>query len=219
MAFTAQDLFDRATLLLNDGNVRWTQAELLKWLNDGQRQVALLRPDACVVTGNIPMVAGVKQALPAAGLRLIDIYANANGGPVRLVDRDELDHGPTPNWRAAAQTADIENYMYDPLTPRLFMVYPPAINATNLDGSYAVAPTDCANAGATLGVDDIYADPVLDHMLWRAFSKNGKGQDPQKAMTYRNSRDASLGLRVQVDAAINPANAKQMQVGQNRGTK
>lgn len=220
MALTAQELFDRASIVLNDGGVRWVQAsEGLKWLNDGQRRVALLRPDACVTTGNIPLVAGVEQTLPAGALRLMDIYANANGGPVRLVDRDELDHGPEANWRSATQTADIEAYVYDPLTPKLFMVYPPAVNATNLRGSWSVAPTDCTSGASALGVDDIYADAVLDHMLFRMFAKNGKGQDPQKAGMYAASRDALLMGRTQVDGVINPAAAKQLQVRQTQGTK
>src|SRR3546814_10752016 len=46
---TAKSLITIAQTLLQDAtSVRWPRAELLGYLNDGQRETVLLKPEACV---------------------------------------------------------------------------------------------------------------------------------------------------------------------------
>ena len=74
------DVIDRAAIILQDAShVRYPEAELLKFFNDAQREVVLHRPDAKMVTADHDCVAGSKQALPATGLRLIDVVRNKDG--------------------------------------------------------------------------------------------------------------------------------------------
>ena len=52
MAITAQSLIRRVVETLQDNtSIRWPVAELVRYLNDGQREVAIYRPDAVRVSG------------------------------------------------------------------------------------------------------------------------------------------------------------------------
>lgn len=214
---TAQDLLDDWTTLLNDGGVRWTPAEGLRWLNESQRQVVALRPDASVVSVPLALVAGTKQSLPAGALRLIDMPRNTGGDEITAADRDEFDR-MVPGWhRADAQDA-VQHYMTNPLDPKRFYVYPPVTDGVSVEAVYSVPPADCATAASSLGLDDIYAPAVLDGMLHRAFSKNGKGADPAKARGYLESMIARITGRTQADGASTAGHTKAKQVLQAQGT-
>ncbi|MBX9850020.1 MAG: hypothetical protein K2X64_12050, partial [Rhodocyclaceae bacterium] len=60
----------RASTILQDATgVRWPEAELVGWLNDGQREVVQVRHDASVSNGAITLTANsTKQTLPAGSI-------------------------------------------------------------------------------------------------------------------------------------------------------
>lgn len=67
MAVTVQSLIDRARRALFDmTGVRWTDEELVDYVNDAQCQIVIFRPDAGARTGVYACVPGTKQDLGAA---------------------------------------------------------------------------------------------------------------------------------------------------------
>ena len=94
---TPSEIFARADDVLQDTSfVRWPQAERLRYLNDGRREMAVIRPDIYATTDVVTLVAGTKQALPAGRSRLFDVVRNINsdsspGPAVRIVEREVLD--------------------------------------------------------------------------------------------------------------------------------
>ena len=63
---TGESLIDRIQDILQDTtSVRWPEAELLRYINDAQREVTNLRPESTATTSNMVCVAGTKQALPS----------------------------------------------------------------------------------------------------------------------------------------------------------
>ena len=76
---TPSEIFARADDVLQDTSfVRWPQAERLRYLNDGRREMAVIRPDIYATTDVVTLVAGTKQALPAGRSRLFDVVRNIN---------------------------------------------------------------------------------------------------------------------------------------------
>jgi hypothetical protein len=81
---TAQQVIDRARHLINDvassfvAGLRWTDAELLQWLTDGQREIVTLKPEANPATELFIVVGGAprQQLDPAVADRLIRVEAN-----------------------------------------------------------------------------------------------------------------------------------------------
>ena len=83
MTVTAQTIIDRVrTQLIDEDAVRWTDAELLRWLSDGQRAVVAFSAGASSTTAVKAMVAGTRQSIPADGHMLLTIVRNLSADQV-----------------------------------------------------------------------------------------------------------------------------------------
>lgn len=206
----ASEIIDRARIILNDSDgVRWLDSEFFKWINDAQRVIALVRPDSVVANSTLTLVAGTKQTLPADGLRLLDVVRNitaegAGSRAVRHVDRDVLDT-QNPSWHTETGVQIVKNFVYDNRDPKTFYVYPPALSTSRLEVVYSKNPTDVVALGSTLAVADIYADPLLNYVLHRAYSKDADfAQNGNLAGAYLATFNSMLGLKTSKDAAFSP---------------
>ena len=103
---TGTNLLSRIKDTLQDTtSVRWPEAELLRYINDAQREIVNFRPESSAKTANVQLVTGTKQALPTDGLRLIKVTRNmsdASGGAtgkraIRIVNVDIL-NTQEPDW-------------------------------------------------------------------------------------------------------------------------
>ena len=211
---TGTNIVDRAAIVLQDTTgVRWPQTEeLLLWLNDGQREVVLRKPDAYAQNVVVQLVAGTKQSIPATGIQLLDVIRNMGTGgatpgrAITRIDREILDE-QRPNWHSETASAETKHYMFDPRDPKHFYVYPPQhATAGQVEEVYASSPTDLSALGDTITLDDIYSGVLLDYILYRAYSKDADltPTAPQRAISHYNSFLASLGAKGQVEQAINP---------------
>ena len=216
----ASDITSRARILLNDIDAtRWIDSELFKWVNDAQKLVAMMRPDASVATFVMTLIAGTRQTIPSGGFRLLDIVRNVTtvtgstpanqvvtvpGRSVRIVDREVLDT-QDPYWHTATGSAEIKHFIYDNRSPTLFYVYPPATTSAKLEVVYSVAPTDVAAAGDTLSISDIYQDVILNYVMYRAYSKDAEyASNAALAGGYLNVVNQMLGIKTQKDVAYSP---------------
>ena len=211
---TGQSLIQRAqTLIYDTTGVRWSPAELLGYLNDGQREVVLLRPEACVKNVSQQLTANsTKQPLPADGVSLVDVVRNmgANGTTagrvIRIVSREILD-AQYPNWHVDANAGgDVRHYTYDLRDPKNFYVYPKSPStAWYVEIVYSASPVDTDGVGAMIGIDDIYANALIDYILYRAYSKDAEyAQNGQLAIAHYTAFSNSLGVKTANDLQRNP---------------
>ena len=209
------NLIARAANIAQDQtNIRWPQAEWLDWLNDAQREVVLLKPQASVKNEPVQLTAGsTKQSIPANGIQLIDVTRNMGstgstaGTAIRITTREVLD-AQVPTWHSDANVAgSIKHYCFDPRDPKTFYVYPKAPSvAWYVECIYAANPTDCSLNGV-IQLDDIYANALLNLMLHRAYSKDAEyAQNAQLATAYYQAAMQSLGVKTQNEVASNPNN-------------
>jgi len=223
MTITAQSIIQRATDLLQDQtSVRWPVRELIRWLNDAQRSIVKARPDAMNTTATVTLAAGTRQdldnmSLTPAPAKLIEITRNmaatSTKGAVTLINRKILD-AQTPGWHNVTSGVNVIHYMFDGRDPKTFYVYPPATTLAQLELMYSAYPTDIADVadGVTytavtgnLSLPDIYADDVLNLVMYRAYSKDSEyAGDPNKAAAYLQMVTASLGAEVAATVAVGP---------------
>lgn len=204
----AVDLINRVSVTLQDPTfVRWTQEELLNYLNDAQRQIVLFRPDAKSVYLSFTCVNEPKQSLPADGLRLINILRNTDGRAITKVDRMILDV-QLPDWYETAAVADgVKHYVYDALDPKNFYLFPVPAADHQVDIVYAIAPvdieiTDFSTDTQVIGIDDIYANAIMDYMMYRAYQKDSEFANLNRAGVYFQSFTTSLGIKSQADGGL-----------------
>ena len=218
MATTVQSVIDRVQTVLQDTTgVRWpVVAELVLWINDAQREIALLKPDASAINETITLAAGTKQDIPSAGNRLLKVVRNmsaASGGTgkraVRLVDAEVL-NGQTPDWHDptvagdAAHTNIVKHYIYEESNPRNFYVYPGVSGAAYLEIIYSSNPTTVAQGG-NLSIPDIFANAVMNYVLYMAYMKDAEyAGNSQRANSHFALFTNSVTGKGQIDAITNP---------------
>jgi len=206
------DILDRATIILQDNtNVRFPNAELLKFFNDAQREVVLHRPDAKMVNIAFNLATGSKQTLPSSALRLIDVVRNVDGRAVTQVERRILDE-TLPNWHeTTAGTNKIQHYIYDPADPKNFYVFPQGASGTHsLEIVYSestpdITITDFVGDTTVISIDDVYSNCLLDYVLYRSYQKDSEfAGNAQRAMMHYQSFANALGIKTQADSAVTP---------------
>jgi len=204
----ASAIIGRCQILAQDTSaIRWTMPEWLMWLNDGQREVAIIKPSAFTKIGNVTLVAGTRQSLPADGVEFIEyIRSMGVGGTIpgsvaRKVQRRLMD-SQTPNWHSVSATAAPTHYIFDPLAPKTFYVYPPSLGTTQSEILYGASPPDVTAVSNVISLDDVYANVLLDYMLYRAYGKDNEFVgNAERSVLYRKAFETSLGLKQQADAS------------------
>lgn len=217
MAVTAQSVIQRVVGTLQDPtSVRWPVDELVRYLNDGQREIIMHRPDSKVTTAAVALVAGTRQAIAADGLKLLDVIRNTGGNKkaVRMVAREILD-AQTPGWHGLTGVTEILHFMFDARDPTVFYVYPPAAAAdASLEVVYAKMPTDVSQPGAgtqfddvtgNIDVPDIYANALADYILFRAYIKDSEyAGNAQRATAFYAAFANALGIEIKATLAAAP---------------
>lgn len=214
MAATVQvkDLIDKAEEILQDTtNVKWSQQSLLDYVNDAQREIVLIRPDANTSNEEFTLAQSAKQTLPADALRLLSLYKNASPTTktIQNIQKKVLDdtvsdwYGTTGNF--------VEYYVYDERDPKHFYVYPhPSGGGHKADIVFSFAPDkinipNFSTSTTVIGLDDIYANAIFDYMLYRAYQKDTESaSDLNRATLFLQSFQNSMGIKSQADTASSP---------------
>lgn len=206
MTTTVQSILNRAAALLSDEeHVRWPESELLEWLNDGQRVIAAgPASDAYVVRANITTVAGTVQSLPTNAIRLIDVVKNVSSGLPILQSDYAMVNILGGAWRSA--TAGVaENYFFNENNPKQFEVYPPAVAGQYIEIVYNAQPEN-ATATGNIIIDDMYAAPLIDYIVYRGCSKDTEdsANDLARATAFYRAFMMGVGMKDATDIRIEP---------------
>jgi hypothetical protein len=179
-SITAASVISKAAILLMDvPNTRWTRAEMLGWINDGQRQVTQLRPTANNVLVSVKLVAGSRQVIPPDGWLLLDIIRNMGadgltpGKAIRLISRELLD-AYNPDWHTISPAQVSQNYIFNIQNQITFYVYPPSDGTGFLEVNYSQIPPDLPNESALISVGDVFEPMLVDYVMYRCCSKDAE---------------------------------------------
>lgn len=208
---TAKSIIDKAAIqLLDPDNIRWTRAELLGWLNDGQRQITIMSPNATNKVATIKLTTGTRQSIPSDGWTLLDVIRTMGtdglkpGRAMRLVSQELLD-GFNPYWHSATPTTTPQNYVFDQQDQTIFYVYPPNNGKGYVQLNYSPAPADLAVETQTLLINDIFQTALLDYMLYRACSKDAEyAPGLQLATGYLQTFMGSMQVKGNMELANSP---------------
>jgi hypothetical protein len=227
MSVTVQSVIDRVQAVLQDTTgVRWpVTGELVLWVNDAQREIALLKPDASAVNTTVTLATGTKQEIPSGGNRLLKVVRNmsaSNGGAgkraIRLVDLSVLD-SQTPNWHDPATTGDaahtnvVKHYSYEESNPRNFYVYPGVNGNAYVELVYSANPAT-VTLSDNLSIPDIFANAIMNYVLYMAYMKDAEfAGNQQRAGSHYQLFTASVTGKGQIDAITNPNIERRAQMG------
>lgn len=208
----ASAIIAKAQVVLQDtAGVRWPLAELLGYLNEGQRAILTYKSNAYVRTRAVQLTTGTLQTLPDDAVQLFDVVRNMGqngttpGRAVRLTKRELLD-AQVPNWHAATPSSEVKHYMYAEASPRTFLVYPPQPPSAPgyVEMVYGAIPPEVAQNQA-IEVDDIYEIPLLDFMLYRAWMKDSEfNADGNRSTAHMQAFVTALTGKARNEAGASP---------------
>lgn len=199
-----------ATTLFDINGAKWNRKELLGWVNDAQRQIAIVDPTATNVTVAMQLAAGTRQSIPADGWTLLDVYRNMGtsgtvpGASLRVVLRRHLDLF-NPSWHSATQVTAPTEYLYDPNDKTKFWVNPPSDGSGYVEVNYSQTPPDLPAETSAISVNDVLEPMILDYVLYRACEKDGADSPgPEMAAKYKAAFVEGMSAKDSMQAATNP---------------
>jgi hypothetical protein len=213
---TAKSIIDKASIqLLDPSNVRWTRAELLGWINDAQRQIVIMSPNATNKVSTIKLDAGTRQSIPSDGWTLLNVirYMGTDGTKpgraVRIASQEVMD-AFNPNWHAATPSVVPQTYIFDLQDQTVFYVYPPNTGKGYVQINYSPDPTDLTAETQTINVRDIFETAILDYVLYRACSKDAEyAPGLTLASGYLQTFMASMGQKATSEKENSPTQSLQ----------
>lgn len=219
------DIVKRAQTILQDTtSTRWPLVEIQNWLNDAYKEIVIHRPDANTASATVSLAAGARQKAQDTAsinlpnlLRIIDVVRNTHAQSdmraIRRTDRRILDD-QRPQWYSETQNYTIQHYVFDDRLPHEFLVYPPAVAGTTVEMVYSSVPTphtltetQLSNTGTaeTIKLDDVYANTMLDYILYRAYSKDAEyAANGARAQAHFQAFATALGVKTTVDLQTSP---------------
>jgi hypothetical protein len=175
-----KDALARVSGLLNDLSpqyARWSEAELVRWLNDAQAAVAKYLPSASTRIDTIKLQPGTRQSIaviaaadckpgdgstpqaPIHGIQLLGVVRNMGddgvtpGRAIRFTDRDVID-AVNPLWHTKSD-ATVRSASFKPTSPKTFYVSPGVAGEVWAEVEYLAMPL-LIPAGGAPGLE-IYA--------------------------------------------------------------
>lgn len=225
MPIVAKDVLHRARAILQDaGSVRWMLPELCNWLDDALREIAFYKPSALSETVIMQLVSGTYQELPEGQqiLRvhrnitsLIDATPRVSGPAITPIVREVLD-AQMPNWHDTTFmpfSETVRHVISDLMNPRAFYVFPGNDGTGKIEITVSVQPepltrpsdvNDIEQYTAAIPINPIYMGPLVDFVLYRAFSKDMQfAGAAERAVAHYTNFQNSLNLRQQIEAMSN----------------
>jgi len=210
----AVTLTNRASLLLSDASqTRWLPVELLNWINDGQLEIVALVPNANPTTSTVTLAAGAKQSAPTGAIlinafvRNMGVGGTTPGLGIRQVTRKYMESF-IAGWLTETPSITVTHVAYDPEDSSTdFYVYPPqpASGMSSIEIVYSSLPTAISdlNIGTKITIKDMYANALLDYILYRAFAKDSEyGNQDGKSQSHYKMFSQSIGVKYTIDSSI-----------------
>ena len=201
------DILSRANIVLQDQDLRWSQAEKIQWVNDGHKAIVLMRPDAGMRTSDFTCVAGTLQDLTATNglpnlttftpVRLRSVVRNkpttGTGRSIRHEQQRVLDD-QLPEWHATASSTACQFYVHDQANPTKFYLYPAPAAGHKVEVVYSSVPATALASGDSIALEDLWAPVLLDYVLYRAYTKDSEytANMDRAAMHYKAFTEAIM---------------------------
>lgn len=183
--------------------LRWGGAVALDAVNEAQREIARLKADACTKKQSVALSPGIRQTIPAGGIRLISVIGNTGGRSVQKVEASELNR-QYPGWTSEAGSATIKAWMFDDSDPKAFLVYPQApATGASLDIIYSAIPETVLDTG-NISIGDEYKPSIEAYVVYRALSSSTSLADAGRAAQFYQLFLSTLGMSDKADLDVSP---------------
>jgi hypothetical protein len=169
---TPLDVITAARVAIQDTRVgfyRYTDADMLTFVNQTLTRMAVLRPDLFQVIVEWQLVPEqVLQSCPVDSHRLVEIFYVVGENAVQEVSRDMFDQS-YPSWISDGPDTPV-NFMRHPRNPNKFFVYPRPAVCCKVLGEYVQIPPPYALEEEIQVLPESYFAALVDGTVYVAES-------------------------------------------------
>jgi hypothetical protein len=217
MAVTGTEIATEARNRLSaPAGVRWTDAEVLAAINEGQTQAVALQPQANpVMTKAVMATSDTRQTFASLGItngiQFIRALRNwsADGTTVgRAVTKAPFSALETHNPTLHSETGtEVEHYDTSPFEPGVLYIYPKVAANKRLEVVYSAVPTALGSLAGNIGIADHYKPALVLYVMYYLLSKRVQGSQASNAQAaaYYQQFAQLLGAQGQVNASTDQA--------------
>lgn len=195
---TPAEIITAARSIIQDTLVpyRYSDADMLGYVNQSLKRMAVLRPDLFAEMGTFTTTPNtVMQELPAGAIRLLDIFYVDGGDAITEIDRESMSRS-YPGWvtEAAAQPV---NFMRHVKNGQRYFLYPRPVEGVVLVGEYAKSPPDYGMDEDISQPPDAFAPVLVDGVVYLAESVDAEHVNSGRAKLFLESFTQSLTVSLQ----------------------
>lgn len=175
---------------------RYSDTDLLGFVNQSLKRMSVLRPDLFGEIVTIPTTANTAiQSLPTDALRLIDIFQVQGGSVITEVDRETMSRC-NPSWMTEASGTPV-NFMRHVKNPERFFLYPRPSADIVLIGEYAKTPPDYTLNETITSPSDSFMPAIVDATVFLAESIDDEHVNSGRAKLFLDLFTSELGTALQ----------------------
>lgn len=175
---------------------RYSDTDLLGFINQALKRMSVLRPDLFGEIVSIPTTADTAvQSLPTDALRLIDIFQVQGGTVVTEVDREMMSRC-NPSWMTETSGIPV-NFMRHVKNPERFFLYPRPSAGIVLVGEYAKTPPDYTLNQTITSPSDSFMPTIVDATVFLAESIDDEHVNSGRAKLFLDLFTSELGTALQ----------------------
>lgn len=175
---------------------RFTDEEMLSFVNLALKRMAVLRPDLFAELGELTTTPNTPiQTIPTDGIRLIDIFYVQDGDAVLEADRESLSRS-YPGWATEAAGTPI-NFMRHVKNGEKYFLYPKPEAGIVLVGEYAKTPPDYDLNDTITSPPQAFKPVIIDGAVYMAESVDAEHVNSGRAKLYFDSFTSALGASLQ----------------------
>lgn len=206
---TPANVITEARKLLQDTQQpnRYSDADMVGYVNQVLRRMVVFRPDLFTVITSIPLTANtVIQSLPSDAHRLVEVYYINDYNAVTEVEREVLERA-YPLW--VSDPAGIPlNYIRHPRNATQFFLYPRPVSSLTATAEYIAIPSTYTLYDQIANLKDAYLGTVVDGVVWLASSIDDEHVSSGRAKLFYDAFVQSLGVDLQQRAVVDSENAQ-----------
>lgn len=183
----ARELTERIARDLGDEEgVLYSASRLLGYLDEAQRTLVMLRPDANAEVAAVELQANsTRQTIPEGACRFLGLTRNMGsdgvtpGYAIMLVERSALDAANSA-WHTRAGAAVVDNYAFNSDTPDTYYVSPPPAPGVHAEMEYAATPATLASSDDPVSLSSVWFGPLREYVMYLAYSENATDESQRQ---------------------------------------
>jgi hypothetical protein len=186
-------LLSARDVLLDNGSgpQTWTDASLLRWLNEALAAAVTLKRDIAPAVLSLALVPGSVQGLPAGVVQILEPYFNTVSGNAVTKGGMTLLNRRFPTWRSNPATVDVSDVTTDERSPVIFHVFPPNTGGGAITALCGTLPT-CTILASPVVVPDHYRSALVDGVCAMAMAANTRRRDVTKTAFFWQRFEAGI---------------------------